>query len=963
MDKNEVKDFHAVFREELEVIGKPGAEGNLTGLAFSGGGIRSATFNLGIIQSLARKTLLEKFDYLSTVSGGGYIGSWLSAQIHRGPCEDAVNDDVAGKQKVEGFQESLRAKYESGTEHDAIKWLRSYSNYLTPRKGLSGDTLSAIGTWLRNTFLNQVALSLFFASLILLPQVTLLTFNDVNWLSTQYSNQWLLLSAALICCAIVLCAANLPKPRCCADGKTATTPKGETRWLTLTIIFLAVCAAYCLSLWIYSTSFWVNAWTGTEAPSMSEQISLLKSLYLELPLTGDSKQTLSPLLTTVQSYWSPLVIAGMMAVIYVLPWIYVAIRSLLKPEFKRCAQCQQDKNRSQPPAECAHAAEQATHSPLLFASLTILFAIAAGVFGGWLISLLSHAVAQQNENVRLWWAAGFGTPLLLLIFCTILVLHQGLMGRLFRISQLEWWARLGGYVLFIAAAWAGGHALLIYAPPLIDMLEYKFVAAGGLVWVAHSLTGVILGKSAATSGKGNVPWKEWITRAAPYVFVLGYLVAVSWGVHALMHRFGTTNTPQSLNLAVDKNQPPQTFCDYLMHALQINNSADITALWYILAAGTAVFLVLAWRLDVNLFSIHHFYRNRLTRCYLGAGRGKQRMPNPFTGFDPCDDIRLADLKQRPLHLINTALNLVHDSSLAWQDRKAFSFTFSPVACGFQYPSNQYPPNASQRSGGYYGSAQYMSGVRLGTAMAASGAAASPNMGYHSSPAVAFLLTVFNVRLGHWCPNTAAQVASPNAIKRESPAIGGEYLLRELFGQTDDEKDFVYISDGGHFENLAVYELVRRRCRYIMVVDAGQDKDRNFEDAANMIRKCYIDFGATIDIDLEALRKDKDGMSSSCYALGDIAYPPLAGEEDAKENDNWGVLLYIKPSLIQETPVDILQYAKTNKDFPHQTTADQFFDEAQFESYRHLGNFIMDQVLMSVSQKRTRKDKTWDWDGA
>jgi hypothetical protein len=254
----------------------------------------------------------------------------------------------------------------------------------------------------------------------------------------------------------------------------------------------------------------------------------------------------------------------------------------------------------------------------------------------------------------------------------------------------------------------------------------------------------------------------------------------------------------------------------------------------------------------------------------------------------------------------------------------------------------------------------MNGVRVGTAMAASGAAASPNMGYHSSPAVAFLLTVFNVRLGHWCPNPAAHAIKPGAIKRDSPALGGEYLLKELFGRTDDENAFVYLSDGGHFENLAVYELVRRRCRHIMVVDAGQDKERTFEDAANMIRKCHIDFGVTIDINLEALRTDKDGNSPSCYALGDITYPPTAEEDGGGWNDNWGVLLYIKPSLIKGTPEYILQYAKKNKDFPHQTTADQFFDEAQFESYRHLGNFLMDQVLMSVSQKKTHKDRSWNW---
>ncbi|MBI5660162.1 MAG: hypothetical protein HZC43_11585 [Nitrosomonadales bacterium] len=473
-----------------------------------------------------------------------------------------------------------------------------------------------------------------------------------------------------------------------------------------------------------------------------------------------------------------------------------------------------------------------------------------------------------------------------------------------------------------------------------------------MAWAAHSLGGVLLGKGAGTSGKDSANWKEWVTLSAPYVFVLGYLLAASWGAHALMHKFGTAGTPHELHLAA----PGSAFGSYLAHALQINNSADLAALWAVLAGCGAAFLVMAWRLDVNLFSIHHFYRNRLTRCYLGAGRD-DRVANPFTGFDPCDDIKLAELKQRPLHLVNTALNLVHDDNLAWQDRKAYSFTFSPVACGFQYP-----PNASQQGGGYYDSARYMGGVRLGTAMAASGAAASPNMGYHSSPAVAFLLTVFNVRLGHWCPNTEARAIKPGAIRRESPQWGGEYLLKELFGLTDDESDFVYLSDGGHFENLGVYELVRRRCRYIMVVDAGQDEKRSFEDLANMLRKCYIDFGAGIAIHLDALSADQDGNCQSCFALGDIAYPPEDGQKQGGSigQGNWGVLLYIKPSLVKNMPEDIRQYAKANPGFPHQTTADQFFDEAQFESYRHLGRFLMNNVLNSIGEQKTPGGKSWKW---
>jgi predicted acylesterase/phospholipase RssA len=111
------------------------------GLAFSGGGIRSATFNLGVLQALAELRLLKDFDYLSTVSGGGYIGSWLSAWIHR-----------AG---VDTVERALSIRDHPSEEPKEVTFLRSYSNYLTPRTGIfSTDTLAAVATYLRNLILN-----------------------------------------------------------------------------------------------------------------------------------------------------------------------------------------------------------------------------------------------------------------------------------------------------------------------------------------------------------------------------------------------------------------------------------------------------------------------------------------------------------------------------------------------------------------------------------------------------------------------------------------------------------------------------------------------------------------------------------------------------------------------------------------------------------------------------------------
>ena len=161
--------FKEVLQDELSKIAearrargvrtsRPTAD-NLIGLAFSGGGIRSATFNLGILQALAENQLLHKFDYLSTVSGGGYIGSWLAASTHRllttlpnSSFRDVEKALVPGKREPGGRE-----------ERTFLRWLRLYSNYLTPHTGvLSGDTWAMIGTWLRNVFLNQTVLGLLF---------------------------------------------------------------------------------------------------------------------------------------------------------------------------------------------------------------------------------------------------------------------------------------------------------------------------------------------------------------------------------------------------------------------------------------------------------------------------------------------------------------------------------------------------------------------------------------------------------------------------------------------------------------------------------------------------------------------------------------------------------------------------------------------------------------------------------
>ncbi|HUE13015.1 MAG TPA: hypothetical protein VMR25_02520, partial [Planctomycetaceae bacterium] len=332
--------------------------------------------------------------------------------------------------------------------------------------------------------------------------------------------------------------------------------------------------------------------------------------------------------------------------------------------------------------------------------------------------------------------------------------------------------------------------------------------------------------------------------------------------------------------------------------------------------------------------------------------GPVRDPDDVTGFDAHDDFALNELRIGPVTnppgippeeekhgywgpfpLINTALNLVAGDQLAWQERRAESFVLSPLYCG-------------ANSVGYRDTREYSAGkltpgkprklkpLTLGRSVAISGAAASPNMGYHSSPAPAALMTIFNVRLGWWLPNPKkAAVFTSNG-----PGSGLQWLLCELFGYTNTKRDFVNISDGGHFENLGVYELVRRRCRFIVVADGGADPDFEFEDLAGLIRKCRSDFGIDIEIDVSQLRR-RDGKHSDVHcAIGTIRYDYVEPTAPV------GTLIYLKPSLTGDESADIQYYAGKHPDFPHQPTLDQFFNESQFESYRALGYHCASKVF-------------------
>ena len=375
-------------------------------------------------------------------------------------------------------------------------------------------------------------------------------------------------------------------------------------------------------------------------------------------------------------------------------------------------------------------------------------------------------------------------------------------------------------------------------------------------------------------------------------------------------------------------------------------------------------IALTWftssRIDVNRFSLHGVYRNRLIRAFLGGARRDQDRlanSNPFTGFDPSDNVHMHKLRaiapgkdQRSIlfPVINVTLNLVGGQNLAWQERKASSFVITPIACGSGAlgSKRENDPGPMQCSGAYVSSRYYGgaesdlesedAGISLGTAMTISGAAVSPSQGYNSTPATAFLMTLFNVRLGAWLANPS--VALKGELRQTGPTNSLLPLLSEMFGWTNDRGKNVYLSDGGHFDNLGIYEMLRRRCKYILVVDADEDRRFAFEDLGKAVRQAYIDFEAEIEFERIEMKPRADAKADSpTFAVGKIRYG-----KDPRGTP--GTLVYLKPTYFLETvPVDVRSYGTVNQDFPHESTLDQFFGESQFESYRRLGFYLASQL--------------------
>jgi hypothetical protein len=233
------------------------------------------------------------------------------------------------------------------------------------------------------------------------------------------------------------------------------------------------------------------------------------------------------------------------------------------------------------------------------------------------------------------------------------------------------------------------------------------------------------------------------------------------------------------------------------------------------------------------------------------------------------------------------------------------------------------------------------------------------MGYYSSSVVTFLMSLFNIRLGWWLGNTGAPGSAYHwfgfgrrrFFEKVGPSVAVLPLINETFGRTDENKRFLMMTDGGHFENLALYEMVLRRCRLIVLSDGAADESFKFGEIANAIQKCKVDLGVDIKfvgaMNIYARTAKVEGTGKrSRYALAQITYPEKYLDPETKRMTNYrGWLLYVRPTYYATNePRDVRYYAESNIHFPHQSTGDQMYDEKQFEAYRSLGYLTMDEVI-------------------
>jgi hypothetical protein len=885
-----------------------GGDAQGTALCLSGGGVRSAAFCLGVVQGLARRELLRQFNYLSTVSGGGYIGAWLTR------CIAGQHDPGArptGLKDVAAVELHILSG-DGATPPVELRHLREYTNYLTPQPGVaSTDTWAGVVLWLRNTLVNWTV----FLPLMLAVAAVPVFYAAVVCVLAEYGALAdrdgfdgvvpLILAAAfgvpaLMCLTVSVYhgCINLPSHQHpdttdpLPDAKKFGLTSGEVR---RKIVLWAMGWAFLAPLSLIPLSGWYG-WEGD--------------------IRGDFWASLGAGEPLCVWYLAVLPACGVLAcsAAYGLAW-----SRMLAPGMD-------DRHGK---------AFKANFFGWLGSCL-----LSAGILltGAWLVT--GHSVLWVAVAGPVWVVAAE----LLRSAAYVAVRTDGLRTDLDR----EWLARLSGDKLRIAFAYGLGAAAALVLPMLaFDAFGQTYAALAAVVGFLGGPTAALLGKASSSAFSFGV--KE-NTRPI-WASIDGLIaVAITLFIAALFLLLGEL-------AAVIAVWPREHWG--VSRAWAMPTLVGAAAILMLLCGGAA--LGLDRVVNLNRFSMHAVYRNRLVRAFLGTARPTaQRRPDRYANFDPRDNVRMWDtFRQRDwkvlFPVIGVTLNTTSGKDTARAERKGEPFIITPLHCGsasLGTVSNGKPAGAYIPTGCYAGAdmetgpEDKVRGITLGTAITLSGAAVSPNMGYHSSPLVAFVMTLFNVRLGAWLPNPGWQTETGQPLidqakaARTGPTFAIPSLLSELAGLSDDRGEYVYLSDGGHFDNLGLYEMLRRRCRRIVVVDAGCDPDYGYFDLSHTLQRASLDLGVRVTFE-PAIKAGRTKLPPQ-ITHGHIVYP-----KDGRIEQQSGQLLYIKPWLPAGAPIELTAFKRIKPDFPHDTTANQFFTESDFESYRALGEYLIGTPMQQI----------------
>jgi len=816
-----------------------GAIATRVGVGLSGGGIRSATFALGTFQTLAAHNWIRHIDYLSTVSGGGYFGSFLGRLFTR----PSIGGEAAS---FDAVHNAICEKLGSSNSPE-VSWLRENGRYLAPNG--SGDLLTATATMLRNWLAVQLVLWVLWI-------VPFLALNLVRETAVQ--------------------SAGVP---------VSAVMEAHGFWIS-PYIFVPIALAVVWVSPLATIYWWSRRLRRWSVPVLVVLAIALRFVPLGNPSNNDL-QTMT-----------------------VIRWVLIAWllgAAVWSGAVERCGQ-----NRDE-------------------------------------------TFVRNRLSDWLGWA-------LLVTGATVLLAAIDSLGGTFVAWQ---WHR------FIAAVAA---AIAIIVPS-----GQKLLALAGSLPIGGKRLGSFTGIFAYIGG---------------FAVVAIVLIALSTAAHAV-GRFDELPSDAADHWAVSRlftgwfTSYPAAWIAAAPHGLPRRPLLTLSAV-------LLISLIIAWvlgyfRTFINRSTYAGLYRARLERAYLGASNpARQNGANPdVTDAVKDDGIGFCDYAPHerggPLHLINATLNetIEGTSNIEHRDRKGLGMAVGPcgVSVGVQNHAIWQCKENSQtkkllrtnelRSTDDNGQAfqvfspasMAFASESLGLAdwIAISGAAVSTGLGARTNLGLSLLCGFANIRLGYWWDSGIPPRSREHRGVRATTRLLGQLAASAFPVQSSlqDEltarfrgphRRFWYLSDGGHFENMGGYELIRRQLPLVVICDAEQDGQYAFGGLANLIRKARIDFQTEITFLSETGRNQTLGGAKSAFGSLDELRPH--GHRSKKHasratirypGGRSGALIYLKPTLTGDEPRDVLEYARTHRDFPHETTANQFFDEAQWESYRCLGQHIAERV--------------------